>query len=99
MLLELTSFSSLLGEVKDLVGCRDDLAGIKLLEELARKGGRIADDVNSISRLTFPSFRHLIEESRQRATILRSGTRLKDLREDLRKVGLDLTAALSSLTA
>lgn len=101
VLAELTSFRALLSDTKDLVGQKDDLRCGNELQALVDRGGELIGEITTITEKTWPAldFLRLSEANRHRVAVLRYGSRLKELKDGLRLVSLDLAATLSLLSA
>ncbi|KAL8776729.1 MAG: hypothetical protein Q9203_003125 [Teloschistes exilis] len=101
VLAELTSFRTLLSDTKDLVGQKDDLRCGNELQALVNHGGELIGEITTITEKQWPGldFLKLSEANRHRVAVLRYGSRLKELKDGLRLVSLDLAATLSLLSA
>lgn len=101
LLEELNRFQALLKDINEFVGSRTDLRGFQQLQDLVRHGGEIVGEINTTTTQTWPSiqFLKLSEANRQRVTAFKDGGKLTKLKDSLRVNRLDLTAALSLLTA
>ncbi|KAL8852240.1 MAG: hypothetical protein Q9221_002842 [Calogaya cf. arnoldii] len=101
LLAGLADFQTLLEEIREFVEPRKDLRCGHQLKELVRRGGETIKEINTLIQQTWPAiqFLRLSEANRQRVTVLRNGTRLRALKDNLRFISLDLTAALSLLNA
>lgn len=101
VLAELTSFRALLSDTKDLVGQKDDLRCGKELQALVDRGGELIGEITTITEKQWSGldFLKLSEANRHRVAVLRYGSRLKELKDGLRLVSLDLAATLSLLSA
>ena len=99
---EVTNFEILLERVQEIVGQREDLPCGPQLQCLVERGGEIVGETNSLTTASSPHHLHFLklsDHNRARVALLRNGSRLKSLRENLQVVSLDLAAALSLLTA
>ncbi|KAL8755351.1 MAG: hypothetical protein Q9199_003701 [Rusavskia elegans] len=98
---ELAGFQALLEEFKEFAEPKKDLRCGHQLKELVGRGGEFINEINILIQQTWPSFHFLklSEANRQRVTVLRNGTRLRVLKNNLRFISLDLAAALSLLNA
>lgn len=103
LLAELAGFQALLEEIKEFVEPKkgDLRCGRQQLKELVRRGGEYIREIDLLIQQTWPSmqFLKLSEANRQRVTVLRNGTRLRILKDNLRCISLDLAAALSLMNA
>ncbi|KAL9593681.1 MAG: hypothetical protein Q9219_007436 [cf. Caloplaca sp. 3 TL-2023] len=98
---ELNRFRTLLEKINELVDPQKGLRADKHLQDLIQHGGKLVGEINTLTTQAWPAIRSLklSEDNRQRVVVLRNGGKLKTLKEALRITRLDLTAALSLLTA
>ncbi|KAL8695208.1 MAG: hypothetical protein Q9218_000246 [Villophora microphyllina] len=101
VLAELTSFKALLEDTKDLVERKEGLQCGNELQALVSRGGGLIGEIITITEKTWPAFHFLklSEANRHRVAVLRYGTRLKELKDGLRLVTLDLAATMSLVSA
>ncbi|KAL8960524.1 MAG: hypothetical protein Q9183_005449, partial [Haloplaca sp. 2 TL-2023] len=101
LLVELATFRALLEETKELSAQKPDLPCGQQLQPLVVRGGDFLGEITTITEQTWPSVHFLkqSEANRHRLTVLADGTRLKELKDNLRLVSLDLAAALSLVSA
>ncbi|KAL8783115.1 MAG: hypothetical protein Q9213_004872 [Squamulea squamosa] len=101
LLSELTSFQTLLEQIKEFVARKEDLRCVNQLREIVRRGREAIDEINTLIPHTWASthFLQLSETNRRRVTVFRNGTKLRALKGHLRFLSLGLAAALSLLIA
>lgn len=101
LLEELNRFQALLQDINEFTGPRIDSHRFQHLQDLVRHGGEIVGEITTTITQTWPSikFLKLSDANRQRVTAFKDGGKLVKLKGSLRVNRLDLTAALSLLTA
>ncbi|KAL8936823.1 MAG: hypothetical protein Q9216_004734 [Gyalolechia sp. 2 TL-2023] len=101
LLEELNRFQALLKDIEGFAGPRENSPGVQQLQDIVRLGGEIVSEINITTAQTWPSIRYLrlSDANRQRVTVFKDGGKLVRLKDRLRVNRLDLTAALSLLTA